>query len=70
MAPFGWIETRYGPMFPPLMPNTMGVWAEAVEPQAASEAVIAASTTTLRTRRGYRSHAEADSLESACRRSV
>ena len=22
--PFGWIETRYGAMFPPVMPNTIG----------------------------------------------
>jgi hypothetical protein len=50
--PFGSIETRYGAMFPPVMPNTIGVWATSVEPQAASAAAMDASTTTLRTRRG------------------
>jgi hypothetical protein len=51
-VPFGWIVTRKGTMFPPVVPNTIGVWVAAVEPHAVSAAANAANTTSLRTRRG------------------
>jgi hypothetical protein len=53
MLPFGWIETRYSSTFPPLMPNTIGPRAAvpAPAPHAVSASAIAASQTTLRTRR-------------------